>query len=146
MRGSFVITALVFTCGAGVGSWQAASVISSRAKAAIHLGDMAQRNTEERTKAAELAEAAERLARQELALERNKREAIEQALDKALKTKLEDSTQQQQTELDNAKVQLLPQIEKRKTRKTRIVRRIRFRSAPRRRRYIWRRHYLRTFR
>jgi hypothetical protein len=151
MRGKyFVITTLVFTCGAGVGSWRAVSVISSRSKAATHLAEMAQHNAEEKAKAAELAlgtsEAAERLARQELALERNKREAAEQALDKALKAKLEDSTRQEQTELDNVKVQLLPQIEKTKTRKTRIVRRIRYRSAARRRYLRWRRHYLRTFR
>jgi hypothetical protein len=111
---------------------------------------MAQRNAEEKAKAAELAlgtsEAAERLARQELALERNKREAVEQALNKALKAKLEDSTLQEQTELDNTKVRLLPQFEKSKTRKAHIVRRIRFRSAPRRRYRRWRRYYLRTLR
>jgi len=145
MRGSIVITALVFTCGAGVGSWQAASVISSRSKAAIHLADMAQRNAEEKTKAAELAESAERFARQELALEKNKREAAEQALDKALNAKLEDSTRQEHTK-PYTKVQLLQQTSETKTRKTRIARRIRLRSAPRRRRQTWRRHHLRTLR
>jgi hypothetical protein len=139
MRGSIVITALAFTCGAGVGSWQAASVISSRSKAAINLADMAQRNVEEKTKAAELAAAAERFAQQELALEKIKREAVERALDKALKTKLEDSTREEQTKLD-AKVQLPPQTEKAKTRKARNARRIRFRIEPRRRHHVWRRH------
>jgi hypothetical protein len=122
----FVIAALVFTCGAGVGSWRAASVVSSRSKAATHLAEMAQRNAEEKAKAAELtletSEAAERLARQELALEKNKREAVEQALNKALKAKLEDSARQEQTKLDNAKIQLFQQTANTKTRKTRIVR------------------------
>jgi hypothetical protein len=89
MRSKYiVITALVITCGAGVASWRAASQISLRIQAATHLAATALSNAEEKAKATELAlgisEAAERFAREELALERKTREAAELALDKAV--------------------------------------------------------------
>jgi hypothetical protein len=89
MRGRYIVlTVLAITCGTGAAGWRAASYISSRIKAAPHLASMVQPNAEEKAKVAELAlgvsEAAERFARQELALERKRREAAEQALDKAV--------------------------------------------------------------
>jgi hypothetical protein len=82
-----VITALAITC-AGAASWGAANQISSRIRAATHLAAMAQSAAEEKAKAADLAlgisEAAERLAREELAQERKTRQSAEQALDKAV--------------------------------------------------------------
>jgi hypothetical protein len=89
MRGKYIIiTVSTIICGTGAASWHAASQIGLRIKAATHLAAMAQLNAEERARAAELAlgtvEAAGRFAREELALERNTREAAEQALDKAV--------------------------------------------------------------
>jgi hypothetical protein len=89
MRGKYIIIIVsAIICGAGTASWLAASQIGPRIQAATHLAAMAQLNAEEKAKAAELAqgisEAAERFAREELALERNTREAVEQALDKAV--------------------------------------------------------------
>src|SRR5215468_9027329 len=77
------LSAIIF--GAGAASWHAASQIGLRIKAATHLAAMAQLHAEEKAEAAELAqgtsEAAERFAREELALEKNTREVAEQALD-----------------------------------------------------------------
>jgi hypothetical protein len=89
MHGKYIIiTVLAITCGAGAAGWRAASQIGLRIQAATHLAAMAQLTAEEKAKAAELAqgvaEAAERFAREELARERNAREAAEQALDKAV--------------------------------------------------------------
>jgi hypothetical protein len=89
MHGKYIIiTVLAITCGAGAASWRAASQIGLRIQAATHLAAMAQRTAEEKAKAAELAqgvsEAAERFAREELARERNARDAAEQALGKAV--------------------------------------------------------------
>src|SRR5262249_21228822 len=89
MRGRYIIiTVLSIICGAGAASWHAASQIGLRIKAATHLAAMARLDAEEKAKAAEsalgISEAAERFAREELALERKTREAAEQALDKAV--------------------------------------------------------------
>jgi hypothetical protein len=89
MRSKYIIFAVVaITCGVGAASWRAANEVGLRIQAATHLAAMAQLNAEEKAKAAETAlaisEAAERFAREELALERKTREAAEQALDKAI--------------------------------------------------------------
>jgi hypothetical protein len=88
MRGKYIMITLAITCCTGVASWRAASQISLRIQAATHLPAMAQLNAQEKARAAEIAmgvsEAAERFAREELALERKTREAAERALDKAL--------------------------------------------------------------
>jgi hypothetical protein len=127
MRSKYIIitTVLAFACGAGAASWRAANQIRSRIQAAT-LAAMAQSNAEEKAKAAELAlgmsEAAQRIAWDELALERKRREAAEQALlslDKM--TAKQAPTRKEQTELDNTKVQLLQQSATTRTRKTRAA-------------------------
>jgi hypothetical protein len=127
MRSKHIIitTVLAFACGAGAASWCAANQIRSRIQAAT-LAAMAQSNAEEKAKAAELAlgmsEAAQRIAWDELALERKRREAAEQALlslDKM--TANQASTRKEQTELDNTKVQSLQQSATTRTRKTRAA-------------------------
>jgi hypothetical protein len=89
MRSMYIITGVVaITCGVGAASWRAANEVGLRIQAATHLAAMAQLAAEEKAKAAESAqgvsEAAERFAGVELVLERNAREAAEQALDKAV--------------------------------------------------------------
>jgi hypothetical protein len=90
MRRKYIVIATVsaFTCGAGAASWRAANHITSRIKSATHLAANAQLAAEEKAKSAEAAlgmsEAAERIAWDELALERKRRQAAEQALDKAV--------------------------------------------------------------
>ena len=129
MRGKYIIitTVLAFACGAGATSWRAANQISSRIQAATHSATMAQSNAEEKVKAAELAqatsEAAVRIAWDELALERKRREAAEQALDKANRTAQakQVSRRKAQTELDNTKVLLLQQSATTRARKTRTA-------------------------
>jgi hypothetical protein len=88
MRGKYIIITLAITCSACVVSWRAASQIGQRIRAATQLAAMAQLNAEEKAKAAESAlgvsEAAERIAWDELALEKKRRQAAELALDKAV--------------------------------------------------------------
>src|SRR5262249_20991673 len=90
MRGKYIViaTVLAFTCGAGAASWRAANQISSRIKSATYLAANAQLAAEEKAKSTEAAlgmsEAAERIAWNELALERKRRQEAEQALDKAV--------------------------------------------------------------
>jgi len=89
MRREYVVitTVLAFTCGAGVTSWRAANHCS-RIKSATDLAAKAQLAAEEKAKsdaaALGMSEAAERIAWDEVALERKRRQAAEQALDKAV--------------------------------------------------------------